>query len=403
MKKRTLLIPLCLLLAGCGKTSYNENELPKDAFIRTTELTREIYSKVRVNDLIVDSNVTVIDGNELVDTSSLGEHIYKAIVAYKNNKYNYEIKYKVVDDQAPIIITAPTQVTLYNTTEKSPCDSFVFVDNYDKEPTCTIDGTYDTKKNGTYNLTAVIKDSSGNELQKPFTLTITNEPTKKNSNATTAPVSKTRLNISDVISKHKNDNTMIGIDVSKWQGNIDFNKVKAAGVEFVIMRLGTQTDLQNDISVDTCYEQNIKNAKAAGLKVGVYVATTANTVELAQAQAKWTVKVLNGTKLDFPVAFDFERWTIFRTFKMNLNDLEKVYNAFRDELKNNGYDLMLYSSKWYLENIWPFEDNTTVWLAHYTNETNYTGKYVMWQMSNKGNVDGINTDVDIDIYYKNKE
>ena len=54
----------------------------------------------------------------------------------KNGNINYEIKYKVVDDQAPIIITAPTQVTLYNTTEKSPCDSFVFVDNYDKEPTC---------------------------------------------------------------------------------------------------------------------------------------------------------------------------------------------------------------------------------------------------------------------------
>ena len=403
MKKKALLLTLCVLLTGCGKKTYDENKLPKEAFIKTSEIAREVYSKVAVKDLVLDSNVTVINGTELVDTSSLGEHTYKAIVAYDNKKYNYEFKYKVVDDQAPTIITAPTAVTLYNTTDKNPCDSFVFVDNYDAEPTCTIDGSYDTKKNGTYNLTAIIKDSSNNELQKAFTLTIMNEPTKKGNNPTTAPVSTNRLNISEVIQKHKNDNTMIGIDVSKWQGDIDFNRVKAAGVEFVIMRLGTQTDTLNDISVDTYYKHNIKAAKDAGLKVGVYVATTCNTVELAREQAKWTVKVLNGTKLDFPVAFDFERWTIFRTFKMSLHDLENVYNAFRDTLKDNGYDLMLYSSKWYLENIWPFEDNTTVWLAHYTNQTNYTGKYIMWQMSNKGNVDGINTDVDIDIYYKNKD
>jgi GH25 family lysozyme M1 (1,4-beta-N-acetylmuramidase) len=84
---------------------------------------------------------------------------------------------------------------------------------------------------------------------------------------------------------------------------------------------------------------------------------------------------------------------------MNLHDLESSINTFRDELKKAGYDTMLYSSKWYLEHVWPNEDEYPVWLAHYTSNTNYQGKYILWQKTNEGKIDGISGDVDIDIYY----
>lgn len=402
MRKRLLIIPLCLCLVGCGKEAkYDENKIPEDVNIRVSEIAREVFEPVMVKDLIVDSNVQIQNGDEYINTSTLGNHIYKMTFIYNEKKYKYDVKYTIVDDQAPIMITSPSEVTLYRNSDKDPCDSFVFVDNYDSTPTCTVEGNYDLTKNGEYNLKAIISDVNENSLEKYFILKVKDETTSKTNTSTTSPVSKNQLKIDTVIKQHKNDNTMIGIDVSKWQGTIDFNKVKEAGVEFVIMRLGTQTDTLNEISVDTYYYQNIKAAKAAGLKVGVYVANTANTTELAKKQAKWTAEILDGVELDFPVAFDFERWPIFRTFKMSLNDLRNVYNEFSKTLKEEGYETMLYGSKWYLENIWPMSNEVTVWLAHYTNQTNYAGKYIMWQMSNKGNVPGISTDVDIDIYYKN--
>lgn len=403
MKKKLFIISLCLLATACGKEEkFNEYDIPKDINIKVSKIAREVFQPLMVKDLIIDSNVKVQNEDEYLNTSTLGDHIYKMSFIYNDKKYKYDIKYTIIDDQAPIMISSPNEVTLDINSDKNPCDSFVFVDNYDSTPTCTIEGEYDISKIDNYNLKAIISDSNENKLEKSFTLKVKEPIKKQTSTSSTAPVSKNRLPIANVINKYKNENTMIGIDVSKWQGYIDYNKVKEAGVEFVIMRLGTQTDTLNEISVDTYYYQNIKAAKEAGLKVGVYVANTANTTELSKKEAKWTAEILNGVELDFPVAFDFERWTIFRTFKMSLNDLKNVYYEFANTLKNEGYDTMLYGSKWYLENIWPMSNDVPVWLAHYTSQTNYTGKYLMWQLSNTGNVPGINTDVDIDIYYINK-
>ncbi len=208
--------------------------------------------------------------------------------------------------------------------------------------------------------------------------------------------------IETVIESKKNDNTMIGIDVSRWQENIDFQSIKNAGVEFVIMRMGINSDIDKDISMDTYFRQNIEGAKNVGLKVGIYVYSAATSVDKALEHARWTVDMLVGEKLDFPIAFDWENWSKFKKYGISIHDLDETFNAFAIELKKHGYDSMLYSSKFYLENIWQNKMNLPVWLAHYTNETNYEGDYFLWQMSNVGRVPGIKGNVDIDILYKNK-
>ena len=185
-----------------------------------------------------------------------------------------------------------------------------------------------------------------------------------------------------------------------WQEEIDFNKVKNAGCEFVIMRIGINSDIDKDISKDVYYDRYIKAAKEAGLKVGVYVFTSAINEDMAKEHAKETLKYLDNIELDFPVAYDFENWSKIRSYNINLYDLENSLNAFADTLKEGGYDTMLYSSKWYLEHIWINERKYPVWLAHYTSETNYQGNYILWQRTSVGKIDGVNGNVDIDIYYR---
>jgi GH25 family lysozyme M1 (1,4-beta-N-acetylmuramidase) len=159
------------------------------------------------------------------------------------------------------------------------------------------------------------------------------------------------------------------------------------------------SDMETEIFLDKRFEENLKNAKAAGLKVGVYVYTSANTKEEALKQAKFIKKHLNKVKLDFPIAYDFEEWRDFNSLKMNSHDLLERVNDYKSILEKDGYDIMIYGSKWYLENVWPKNDYDT-WLAHYVDETNYKGEYILWQLCSDGLIDGIYGYVDLDIYYK---
>ena len=203
---------------------------------------------------------------------------------------------------------------------------------------------------------------------------------------------------------YKNDDTAIGIDVSKWQGNVNFKAVKDAGVEFVIMRIGSQRSPGEEILMDVKFKEYYKAAKDVGLNVGVYVYNTAISPDDGVKTAKWVMKELNGDKLDFPIAYDFEDWSEFNDFKISLHTLSASYLAFEKELQKNGYDAMLYSSKYYLENVWMHYEKSKIWLAHYTNKTDYKGEYMMWQMTSLAKVDGITENtVDIDILYKNKK
>ena len=163
-----------------------------------------------------------------------------------------------------------------------------------------------------------------------------------------------------------------------------------------MMRLGV--DSNKTLSVDRYFKTNIKNAKEAGLKVGVYMYSVATSEDEALKQADFVIETLDNEKLDLPIVFDWESWASWNTFKISFHDINEIADTFLKRVSEKGYEGMLYSSKFYLETIWE-NGNYPVWLAHYTKETDYQGKYKIWQLCNNGRISGINGDVDIDIMY----
>ena len=398
MKKIIFIFIFTILLTGC---KYNMYEIPDDVKIKTINKSYEVYSKNNMlYDLILEKNVEILTKNKELNTKKLGENNVTIKIKYKKRTYKYKIKYNVVDTTKPIYLSVNTNKTILVNEKIDFCNNIVTADNYDKKVTCKTDGEFDNTKIGQYKMKYIISDSSNNTNELDYTVNVIESYPKSNSSKSNQ--SKNNISFNEIIDKYKNENTMIGIDVSRWQEDIDFEKVKDAGCEFVIMRIAINSDTDKDISTDTYFNKNIKNAKKAGLKVGVYVYTTAINDKIAKSHAKYVIKELNKTKLDFPIAFDWENWSKFDKYNISMYNLTSAYLAFDKEIKKHGYTSMLYSSKYYLENIWMYNDEYPVWLAHYIDETGYKGNYIMWQMTNIGEIDGIEGDVDIDIYYKNK-
>ena len=182
-----------------------------------------------------------------------------------------------------------------------------------------------------------------------------------------------------------------GIDVSTWQGNIDFAKVKASGIDFVIIRAGYGREITQK---DNCFERNYENAKAAGLDVGAYWYSYADSAEDAVREAKACMEVIKGKKFEYPIYFDLEEQSQFAKGK---NFCDSVIKAFCGELEKNGYASMLYSSKNFLELFWENKNNRPIWVAHYVEETTYKDDWYIWQRCGTGRIDGINGAVDLNV------
>ena len=401
-KKLLIIIPILLVIIVGGIILYNyfvydPYEVPKDVNIVINDNKYSVYEEHKSNELIKEINADIISKDVILENEKLGTYTYTLDYMYKKRKYKYDINYEIVDTTKPIFISAPKELTMAYDDKLDVCNKIVYADDYDNVPTCRINGEYDKTKTGTYNnLEYIISDASGNENKKAFTLNIV-EKIKKSTSYSTPKY----LYMDDILKKYKTDKTSIGIDVSKWQGNVDFKKVKDAGVEFVIMRIGSQRSPSEEISMDVRFKEYYKAAKEVGLSIGVYVYNTSISREDGIKTAKWVMKELNGDKLDFPIAYDFESWSEFMDYKISLHTLSESYLAFEKELQENGYDAMLYSSKYYLENVWTNYENSKIWLAHYTSETDYKGKYMMWQMTSSCKINGITENtVDIDILYK---
>ena len=204
-------------------------------------------------------------------------------------------------------------------------------------------------------------------------------------------------------SRFDNCEKLYGIDVSRWQGDINWKKVKADGVDFVIIRLGYSDHGDGDHYIDQNYYTNISGAKAAGLKVGVYYYSTAITRAEAVSEAEFVLKVLNGTKLDLPVYFDQE-CTDGRVDPSSITTWSMTQFAldFLARIKEGGYEAGYYSSvSWIMSEIdaSSIETKYPIWIANVTNQTSYSGVYHMWQYSFTGQVNGISTAVDRDVLY----
>ena len=392
--KVILMIIMMITLTGCGHDPY---DIPEEVVINFNENKYEVFSDIYVEDLIHDTNV--IYKNKAISSDVIGKKKVTIDFTYKGKYYKKDVNYDIVDVTSPVFISYYGSTTVLVNQDIYPCDDAVYADDYDNLPTCVIDGYFDLTTPGTYNVQYLLKDASNNETRKNLKIKVV-EKYKSNGGGASSSSKSTSIPISEIIEKHKNDNTMIGIDVSRWQGDIDYEKVKTSGVEFVIMRIGVNSSATGDLNIDSYYLKNIENAKNAGLKVGVYLYSTAIDKLKAYEHAMWVVDTLNGMKLDFPIAYDWENWEWFMEYEISLHTLSECFNVFANTLKDHGYDAMLYSSKFYLENVWINKHNYPVWLAHYTSKTNYEGGYIMWQMTAKGRVDGINGNVDVNIYYK---
>ena len=407
--KVVILIIFSLLLSGCGKTPKDDPKVEKvpniniveeqnDFTIENSDI--EVYSDTTLNNLIKINNESIKIENldEVIDTDELGSKDIDVIYEKDNKKYSYTFTVNVKDTEPPRLLSGVNRTV--NVGNKGDiCDVIIYGDNYTGDVKCEVSGNYDFNTVGSYKLKYKLSDSSNNTKEVNVTLNVVKP--SSGGGGTSEPAKKTEF--ADILAKHKNDKTEVGIDVSKWQGDIDFNKVKNAGATFVMMRIGVQSSIGGSISIDQYFKQNIKKAKEAGLKVGVYLYTYASSVEDALNQVKWVVDTLDGEALDLPIAFDWENWSKWNSFKVSFHEINKIANTFMSEARNKGYEGMLYSSKNYLETIWTNKLEYPVWLAHYTKKTNYEGKYVMWQMANNGHINGINGNVDIDIMYEKKE
>ena len=204
-------------------------------------------------------------------------------------------------------------------------------------------------------------------------------------------------------SRFANSQKLYGIDVSVWQGDINWKKVKADGIDFVIIRLGYSDSYDGDHYIDSKYYTNIQGAKDAGLKVGVYYYSTAITRAEAVSEAEFVLKVLNGTKLDLPVYFDQEcSSNRVNPYSITTWSMTQFAIDFGNKIKAGGYEAGFYSYvSWLYSEVDADSLGTQfpVWIANVTNQTSYEGAYHMWQYSFTGQVNGISTAVDRDVLY----
>lgn len=264
-------------------------------------------------------------------------------------------------------------------------------DNCDSNPRREIVGDYDFNKVGTYNLIFKITDSSNNTTEKPFTLNVVESI--KNSETTNA----SKVKFSDAVNTYKKDDNSLGIDVSEWQGEIDWKKVKEAGCDFVFIRIGYQNGFDGEIKEDKYFKKNIEGALANNIKVGGYFNSYAKTSTETKEQAEWTYNKIKDYNIELPISFDWENWNSFVKCQLSFYDINNMAQTFINTLETRGYKSSLYSSKNYLQKIWYASDYENIWLAQYAKKADYEEKYQYWQMCNTGKIDGIYGDVDIDI------
>lgn len=191
-----------------------------------------------------------------------------------------------------------------------------------------------------------------------------------------------------------------GIDVSRYQGEIDWQKVADSGVRFVLIRVGYRTYGSGEITADPMAQANYQGAKSAGLKVGVYFFSQATNALEAMEEADWTLQAIDRWQLDLPVVYDWELPAPdARTKDVTSGQLTAYTRIFNRILKNNGYSVMLYFNRHHAAQRLDMHRLLDMphWFAMYTDEMTYPYNFAIWQYSQTGRVPGIQGDVDLNI------
>lgn len=196
-----------------------------------------------------------------------------------------------------------------------------------------------------------------------------------------------------------------GIDVSRYQENIDWNKVAAAGVEYAFIRVGIRGwGAEGNIALDEKFEDNVQGATAAGIKVGVYFFSQAVNEEEAAEEAAVVLEAISGYNITYPIVYDVEKTSNpdGRMNQISVEERTRVARVFIDKIKEAGYTPMIYSNMemWsVLIDMASFED-VEKWFAYYGTDLYFPYEYSVWQYSDTGSIDGIRGDVDLNISFK---
>ena len=201
--------------------------------------------------------------------------------------------------------------------------------------------------------------------------------------------------------------TWMGIDVSNYQGDIDWEQVADAGVEFVMLRVGFRGYTEGTLNMDNRFAQNAEGAAEAGLKVGVYIFSTATSEEEAIAEAEFVLSAIEDYDIDYPVVYDWEANSrSYRNYNLDNETLTNAAIAFCERVAEEGYTPMIYFNLpvGYLRYDLSALTEYDFWLAQYPQEdmmypTMYYN-FQMWQYSDSGSIPGIQGRVDMNIAWK---
>jgi GH25 family lysozyme M1 (1,4-beta-N-acetylmuramidase) len=198
----------------------------------------------------------------------------------------------------------------------------------------------------------------------------------------------------------KSTTGIMGIDVSKWNGNIDWAQVKASGVNYVIIRCGYRGSSQGALIEDPKYKANIEGATKAGLKVGVYFFSQAIDEVEAVQEASMVLSLVKNYKISYPIFLDVEA-SGGRADNISKETRTAVCKAFCQTIQNSGYTAGIYANKtWLTKKIDTSQlGSYKIWLAQYASAPTYTGRYEMWQYKDSGSVPGISGHVDLNLSY----
>ena len=209
------------------------------------------------------------------------------------------------------------------------------------------------------------------------------------------------------------DKVTLGIDVSKFQGTIDWKAVADAGIDFAMIRVGYRTQSSGEIREDTNARYNMQEATANGIQIGAYFFSTAVTEEEAAEEARWTANYISQYAVTYPVAYNCEGFENpeNRQYELTVSERTDCAAAFLKEIYGQGYTPMFYASKSELEydTKWEtsrLEGRFKIWVSQYpdlpypeTSASSYSGVHAMWQYTNNGSIAGIARPVDVNVAY----
>jgi len=224
------------------------------------------------------------------------------------------------------------------------------------------------------------------------------------------------INIADLVGASnvgENSKVTYGIDVSKFQGTIDWVQVAGSGIDFAMIRVGYRDSASGEIKPDTNAKYNMQEAEKNGIKIGAYFFSTAITTDEAVEEANWVKDYISKYPITYPVGYNcegFEKETS-RQFNLTKEQRSSIAIAFLDGIHKAGYTPIFYASKGELAedakwNTSQIEKTYKIWMAWYNQDTSniangpaYSGQCAMWQYTNQGDVAGISKKVDVDVAY----